>query len=54
LGNSENKWDIYADNLTATTINNKTPVSGVKGNEESAYRTGDVNLTPANIGAKAT
>ena len=54
LGNSENKWDIYADNLTATTINNKTPVSGVKGNSESSYRTGNVNLTPANIGAKAT
>ena len=29
-------------------------VSGVKGNAESTYRTGQVNLTPANIGAKAT
>ena len=28
--------------------------TGVKGNAESAYRTGNVNLTPANIGAKAT
>ena len=28
-----------------------TPVTGVKGNEESEYRTGDVNLTCANIGA---
>ena len=28
-------------------------VTGVKGNEESAYRTGNVNLTPANIGAAA-
>lgn len=28
-------------------------VIGVKGNSESSYRTGDVNLTPANIGAKA-
>ena len=26
-------------------------VTGVKGNEESTYRTGNVNLTPANIGA---
>ena len=26
-------------------------VTGVKGSAESAYRTGDVNLTPANIGA---
>ena len=28
-------------------------VSGVKGDAESTYRTGNVNLTPANIGAKA-
>lgn len=28
-----------------------TGVSGVKGNAESTYRTGQVNLTPANIGA---
>lgn len=26
-------------------------VTGVKGNEESSYRTGNVNITPANIGA---
>ena len=26
-------------------------VTGVKGDKESAYRTGDVNITPANIGA---
>lgn len=29
-------------------------VSGVKGNSESSYRTGNVNLTPANIGAVPT
>lgn len=28
-------------------------VTGVKGNAESSYRTGNVNLTPANIGAAA-
>ena len=28
-------------------------VTGVKGNAESTYRTGNVNLTPANIGAEA-
>lgn len=28
-------------------------VSGVKGNSESTYRTGNVNITPANIGALA-
>lgn len=28
-------------------------VTGVKGNKETTYRTGNVNLTPANIGAEA-
>lgn len=28
-------------------------ITGVKGNNESSYRTGNVNLTPANIGAAA-
>ena len=27
-------------------------VSGVKGDQESTYRTGNVNLTPANLGAQ--
>ena len=31
----------------------KNTVTGIKGNEESSYRTGNVNLTPANIGAAA-
>ena len=31
----------------------KNTVTGVKGNAESAYRTGNINLTPANIGAAA-
>ena len=29
-------------------------ITGVKGNAESSYRTGNVNLTPANLGALAT
>ena len=29
-------------------------ITGVKGNAESSYRTGNVNLTPANIGAAAS
>ena len=37
----------YADSLD-------TGVTGVKGNAETTYRTGDVNLTPANIGAAPT
>lgn len=36
----------YADSLD-------TGVTGVKGNAETDYRTGNVNLTPANIGAAA-
>lgn len=31
----------------------KNTVTGIKGNAESSYRTGDVNLTPADIGAAA-
>lgn len=31
----------------------KNTVTGIKGNTESSYRTGNVNLTPANIGAAA-
>lgn len=33
-------WDILAG----------TPVTGIKGNAESTYRQGNVNITPANIG----
>ena len=39
--------------LSGTTFSN-SGVTGVKGNSESSYRTGQVNLTPANIGAVAT
>ena len=37
-------WDVLAG----------TPVTGVKGNSESLYRRGNVNITPANIGALST
>lgn len=36
-------WDVLAG----------TPVTGVKGNAESEYRKGNINLTPANIGSVA-
>ena len=39
--------------MTATRINPTYYNTRVKGNAENAYRTGDVNLTPANIGAAA-
>ena len=39
--------------MTITRINQNT-VTRVKGNSESSYRTGDVNLTAANIGAAAS
>lgn len=35
-------------------ISSAKKVTGVKGNNETKYRTGDVNLTPENIGAIAT
>lgn len=37
---SDGKWDVLAG----------SPVTGVKGNSESSYRRGNVNITPANIG----
>ena len=40
---SDGKWDILAG----------SPVTGVKGNVESVYRKGNVNITPDNIGAVA-
>ena len=35
-------------------LTSQTGVTGVKGNAENAYRHGNVNLTPANIGAVST
>lgn len=32
----------------------KNTITGIKGNAESTYRTGNVNITPANIGAAAS
>lgn len=46
------KYKINGSNLSASDIANS--VTGVKGNSESSYRTGNVNLTPANIGAVPT
>lgn len=37
----DGKWDVLAG----------TPVTGVKGSAESAYRRGNVNITAANVGA---
>lgn len=55
------KQDTLVSGTNIKTINstsllgsgNLSLVSGVKGNEESSYRSGNVNLTPANIGAVA-
>lgn len=64
--NGETLIDLTSDNVTADTlVSGRTahlasgaqvtgtfePVTGVKGNAESTYRKGNVNLTPANIGA---
>lgn len=42
-------WELVGDLDT-----NTQTVTGVKGNAESSYRTGQVNITPANIGVAAT
>lgn len=39
----------YVDNAVAS--GGGSAVTGVKGNVETAYRTGQVNITPANLGA---
>lgn len=44
LYTSEGKWDVLA----------ASSVTGIKGDKESTYRQGNVNLTPANIGALPT
>lgn len=64
--NGETLIDLTGDTVTADTlVSGRTahlasgaqvtgtfePVTGVKGNAESTYRKGNVNLTPANIGA---
>ena len=38
----------------APVVGTFVPVTGVKGDAESTYRTGNVNITPANIGAAAS
>ena len=43
-----NSTSIFWSRLNTQTI------TGVKGNAESSYRTGNVNLTPANLGISAT
>lgn len=53
-------YDHTSSGLLATTVqgaideivSSGVGVTGVKGNAESTYRTGQVNLTPANIGAE--
>lgn len=42
-------WELVGDLDT-----NTQTVTGVKGNSETTYRTGQVNITPANIGVSAT
>ena len=42
--------DDNKDVATKEYVDGKTAVTGVKGNSESSYRTGQVNITAANIG----
>lgn len=45
---------ITAQSLAAAVVALANLVTGVKGDAESSYRHGNVNITPANIGAMAT
>ena len=55
-----NKTDINTNSSSISTINSKlsgiesgaqkNTVTGVKGSSESSYRTGNINITPANLG----
>ena len=53
-GTGEPTKKITAQQLAAAVVALANLVTGVKGDKESNYRHGDVNLTPANIGAKPT
>jgi hypothetical protein len=53
-GTGEPTKKITAQQLAAAVVSLANLVTGVKGNTESSYRTGNVNITPANIGAVAT
>jgi hypothetical protein len=53
-GTGEPTKKITAQQLAAAVVALANLVTGVKGNAESSFRTGDVNLTPANIGAVST
>ena len=60
-GSTSKSLDIKAgSNVTLSTnqgevtISASNAITGVKGNSESSYRTGNVNLTAANIGAAAS
>lgn len=46
LGNSSNKWNIYANTIDCDNI-----VTGVKGIADGTYSTGQVNLSATNVGA---
>ena len=53
-GNLRLKGDVYVGCNDDSTGGSKLgTVTGVKGDAESTYRTGDVNLTPANVSAVA-
>lgn len=45
LNTHQTKLDTIEEGAQANTV------TGIKGNAESSYRTGKVNLTPANVGA---
>ena len=50
LGKITNNKDL----VTKEYVDGRSGVTGVKGSAESSYRTGNVNITAANVGAQQT
>lgn len=54
-GHANQVWKTDANGVPGWRADaNTQTITGVKGNAESAYRIGNVNITPANVGAVAT
>ena len=51
---SSGDWIVYNGDTKVNKIDNTDSVTGVKGSAETTYRTGNVNLTPANLGISLT
>lgn len=53
LGPGENGQIIKSNGVSVYWGLDSSSITGIKGDKESSYRTGQINITPANIGAVA-